>query len=569
MLVRTGRRNEALAVARRGVDLHPGDRPLQMFLADLAQGSGDYEQACTAMQAAFALAPGTLGEVDDLCLMLRILGRREEAAQALARGLEAAGRQRCLELRGALRETVAALRKHGSSEAAARQVDFTDFRRLGGLLDLQDAAREAAQALKVLRAAAASAAATDFQPALNLFNFLFGLGRVEEALNLWLDTVRPLCGDRRVLPERAFQRLPKVKVPAPRSRTVRAGPAMPDGPERTFGLVIQGPVHHRGFDSRENIRRLVDDFGHRFRAIVLSTWEGEADPGVEAGNFHALFSRDTTPHKSRDGIPLRNRVRQMFSTKAGIDRLRELGGVDYVVKIRTDLHSDLNLIVDHLLDCERTYSEYLSVGQKNFIFVPSITKNGPYVTDDIIFAGQIDDLDRFVSATLNTQDHVFRPYKNLPENDMILKHLYCNLRPVLGMPDYLNFPLIRKGLPPVPYPADMMQYWAVVVRHSMAPLPAGVLATSTFRGGDFPMNFLSPHRLNFQSWLEVRDDWFAAAVEDTPDLYGPGAEPFDQVYFYFVEKAAELAGATLPPALRRCLSDYRAYVDKTKAPLRC
>jgi|GEM_PF-899184 len=557
---------EALDVARRGVQRFADHHPLQTIVARLAQEAGLYAEACTAMQAAFRLRQPQLREVEDLTLMLMVLGRHAEAAATLSDGVKATGRRETIELRGILLDAARCSETDGADEGVARlrrsvrthRADYRDFRRVGMLLFLSNAETETDRAAEVLRESVARNPA-DQSGAAHLFYFLFGLNRISEALSLWLDTVRPLCADRSVLPERPFQKAPPITVRPAAARPPRADTAKP-----TFGLVIQGPVTHRGFDCRDNINRLVDDFGGLFKAVVVSTWEGEADPGLTAANCHTVFSRDTTPSWSREGIPLRNRVRQMLSTKIGIDHIRGLGGVDYVIKIRTDLHVDLGVLCEHVLHCERNFTAYAAVGQKNFIFTPPMQLDGPYLTGDVVFAGHIDDFENYLLATLETEREVFRPYKNLPESDVTLKHLYRNLRPVLGVPDYMNFAIIRKGKPTIPYPKDLIDYWAVAARYSLAPTPRRLFETAVFRGGDFPMNLLSHRRVDFETWADMPTDWAGHAASVVDGWYDLDAEEFDQAYFYYLEKAAEMAGVTFSGDLRRALGDYRVYVERLR-----
>lgn len=567
LCLRRGMPTEALAVARRGAAKFPNHHPLHTTLALLARQAGLYDESCAALQSAFAHRTALLEEIEELALMLMVLGRHDEAAAALWQGIASSGRRQSIELRGILADAAQKSDTGGPAAGAAHlrkavgefRIAYADFRLVGMLLFLSKAEDESDRSVAVLRAYVAGTP-TDLTKAAHLFYFLFGLKRMPAALGHWLDTVRPLCGDRAVLPERPFQRAPRITVGASKTR-----PAAEERAERSFGLVIQGPVTHRGFDCRHNIARLVEDFGRRFEAVVLSTWEGELDPGLTAGNFYALFSRDTTPTKAREGIPLRNRVRQMLSTKLGIDRIRQLGGVDYVIKIRTDLHADLDVLCDHVLYCERNFSDFSAIGQKNFIFTPPMQAEGPYLTADVMFAGHIDDLENFVLATLETQEDVFRPWQNLPESDMILRHLYRNIRPVLGIPDYLNFALVRKNKPAVPYPKGLLEYWAEVVRHSLAPMPRQLFDTATFRDGASLMNMLSDRRIDFETWVDVRHDFLAYMASRVDGWYDMDAEEFDHAYFYYLEKAVEMAGVTLPHDLRRALSDYRLFVDKTMA----
>ncbi|MEQ8816472.1 MAG: hypothetical protein RLO51_01060 [Thalassobaculum sp.] len=559
----------ALEVARKGARQFPKYHPLHTIVAKLTQAAGLYAEACDALQTAFRLRQPLLTEVEDLALMQMVLGRHEEGVATLSEGVKATGRRQTLELRSLLADVAKYSETEGVEPAVGRlrrsvaslKADFRDFRRVGMLLQLSKAEDEADRAVAVLRESVAMHPG-DQSGAAQLFYFLLGLNRISQALTHWLDTVRPLCGDRDVLPERPFQNAPPVRVPP-----AVAKPPADRPPTRTFGLVIQGPVTHRGFDCRDNIQRLVDDFGERFKAVVLSTWEGEADPGLRGDNCHALFSRDTTPAWSRDRIPLRNRVRQMLSTKIGLDHLRGVGGIDYVIKIRTDLHADLPALCDHVLHCERNFSEYTAVGQRNFIFTPPMQFDGPYLTGDVMFAGHIDDFENFLLATLETENEVFRPYKNLPESDVTLKHLYRNLGPVLGVPDYMNFAIIRKSKPLIRYPKGLIEYWATVIRHSLAPMPRRLFETAVFRGGDLPMSHLSDRRIDFETWVGMPDDWTRHAASVVDGWYDLEAETFDQAYFYYLEKAAEMAGVTFSGDLRRALGDYRIYVDKLRSAL--
>ena len=191
--------------------------------------------------------------------------------------------------------------------------------------------------------------------------------------------------------------------------------------------------------------------------------------------------------------------------------------------------------------------------------------DGPYLTGDVMFAGHIDDFENYLLATLETETEVFRPYKNLPESDVTLKHLYRNLRPVLGVPDYMNFPIIRKSKPAIPYPKGLIDYWAVAARYSLAPMPRRLFETAVFRGGELPMNHLSYRRVDFETWAEMPADWAAHAATVAEGWYDLEADAFDQAYFYYLEKAAEMAGVKFSGDLRRALGDYRVYVERVRS----
>ncbi len=79
------------------------------------------------------------------------------------------------------------------------------------------------------------------------------------------------------------------------------------------------------------------------------------------------------------------------------------------------------------------------------------------------------------------------------------------------------------------------------------------------------MNHLSRRRIDFETWADMPADWAPHAESVVDGWYDLQAEEFDQAYFYYLEKAAEMAGVTFAIDLRRGLGDYRAYVDKCRS----
>src|SRR3989344_3566185 len=132
------------------------------------------------------------------------------------------------------------------------------------------------------------------------------------------------------------------------------------------GLIIQGPLVSRGksgrmlhmrrviperdyvvYDCRENIQTMIEEFGHLFSRIVISTWKNELRPDDSWEGANVIASSDEAlPQKHHKGTSLPdNRFRQMFGMLAGIEYLEAHSDVDMVVKIRTDQYIDLGCLL--------------------------------------------------------------------------------------------------------------------------------------------------------------------------------------------------------------------------------
>ena len=119
-----------------------------------------------------------------------------------------------------------------------------------------------------------------------------------------------------------------------------------------FGIVIQGPLDSRGFDTRLNILEYLAqaDALPQFRfTFCLSTW-----PGAELGSLAPAAERLqvlwNTPPPGRD---YENRRRQIVSALAGVRQLAIGEQPDFLLKVRTDQWLSLEQFAGIYSPCRR------------------------------------------------------------------------------------------------------------------------------------------------------------------------------------------------------------------------
>jgi len=194
-----------------------------------------------------------------------------------------------------------------------------------------------------------------------------------------------------------------------------------------IGLILQGPIigggltgttygqgktnapvsRFKSFDATESIKANIK-LGNKFDQIVISTWDNE--PTETLKEFLADFPRcaiiespDPTPNPKQKRIPVpgipyvhqSNKVRMFYSTRMGLEHLRE-AGIDYAIKIRTDQTIDLGLLYDEFLN-------FVSA-KKGQIFLPCLRENTPWIASDFYFGGRVDLLESICKILENSEN---------------------------------------------------------------------------------------------------------------------------------------------------------------------
>lgn len=259
---------------------------------------------------------------------------------------------------------------------------------------------------------------------------------------------------------------------------------------KTFGLIIQGPLVSIGrtggqthvlksdlekqggfvhYDCRDNINRIIQDFGDLFQTIVISTWESELQSNDVWTKATVIASPDPGDIK-RHGYTTRsrNKHRQFISLKAGLGEM-EKAAPDLVIKIRTDQYLDLRGLID-------SYLQQLDIASDpdNLIGVP-LVRSDNYLTHDLYFIATRNTLNKFCDALLAFNRYEF---SWCVHRDMLLKHAYINYRQVIGVPDWAYFPI----WPPLGASRETKKIFSFMYKNIFVPLGPAVYKTVVARG---------------------------------------------------------------------------------------
>lgn len=223
--------------------------------------------------------------------------------------------------------------------------------------------------------------------------------------------------------------------------------------KKRIGLIIQGPLVSIGktgeqyyltldelnaqggavkYDCRENINRLIREFGHLFDEIVISTLANDARPDESFEGAKLIFAPDPGGLKNVNAKNYKenNKFKQYASILNGLLEL-EKSGMDYAVKVRVDTHLDLKKLVDSFL------SGVESGKNPQAVYVP-LTHERTYLIHDLYFASTLEALKKFCEAIL-AYDHF--EFISSAHMEAVLKHAYGEYRHDIGVPDWAYFPI--------------------------------------------------------------------------------------------------------------------------------
>ena len=254
-----------------------------------------------------------------------------------------------------------------------------------------------------------------------------------------------------------------------------------------IGLIIQGPLLSVGkdgqrahipkvvlgedgfvtYDCRDNIARIVSEFGHLFDKIVVSTWESEVRPDDHWDGVELLALPDPgevrrTKFTSRS----RNKYRQFFGILGGLKRLDE-AYIGYAVRIRTDQYLDLEKLVNSL-------KMHGMQDDPKRIWVP-FTRPADFFVHDIYLAGHTGSLIGFCEAMLSFDQFEFIWCVH---REMVLKYAYLQYRAQIGVPDWAYFP----HWPPSGAAAETKRIFSHLFRTVFTPLDRDIFTSVQWRG---------------------------------------------------------------------------------------
>ena len=192
--------------------------------------------------------------------------------------------------------------------------------------------------------------------------------------------------------------------------------------KKKIGLVIQGPLLSIGrsggnlhkspeelrksggvieFDCRDNIQRIVSEFGYLFDEIVVSTWDNEVKEGDGWQGVRLVSQPDPGGIKRPGHYKDNNKFRQFISTLRGLQEL-EKSGVDYVVKTRTDIYLDF----DKLLE---SFFNEIKHNKNPKLIGATVVHRPTFLLHDLYFISTLKAMKGFCEAILNYDRFEFIP----------------------------------------------------------------------------------------------------------------------------------------------------------------
>jgi hypothetical protein len=261
---------------------------------------------------------------------------------------------------------------------------------------------------------------------------------------------------------------------------------------RKIGLVIQGPLLSIGrtgnnlhaspeklqkeggvirYDCRGNINRIIEEFGHLFDEIIISTWDEEVKPGESFPGAKLISAPDPGGIKQVGHYKDNNKHRQFISTLNGINEL-EKSGIDYVIKTRTDISLPLDKLLESFFAHDTT-----KIGA-------TVVHPTTFLLHDLYFVAELKVLKKFCEAIEAYDKFEFIPSVH---RDMILKHAYLEYRSQIGVPDWAYFPFY----PPSGISVNTRKIFDYMFEHVYFSLSPEVFRETLWRGTPFPEDHIS------------------------------------------------------------------------------
>lgn len=264
-----------------------------------------------------------------------------------------------------------------------------------------------------------------------------------------------------------------------------------------IGLVIQGPLVSIGksgytahipkaklveddivhYDCRQNIQKIIDDFGELFDAIVISTWDNELRPGDQWRGATVVSMPDPGGIKIKNSHKDPNKYRQFIGIKRGLAELEKMSKVDYVVRIRTDQYLDLGKLVHSFI--ESTSGEGYNPGT---VFVTAMRQDVFFV-HDFYFASSFRTMKKFCDAILAYDMYEFA---SAAHTEIPIKHAYVLYGHTIGVPDWAYF----SHFSPFGVSAVTEKIFTFMFENIYIPLDLKVFLSVVWRGSPFDEKYI-------------------------------------------------------------------------------
>ncbi|MEK7227487.1 MAG: WavE lipopolysaccharide synthesis family protein [Patescibacteria group bacterium] len=262
--------------------------------------------------------------------------------------------------------------------------------------------------------------------------------------------------------------------------------------DKKIGLVIQGPLISIGrtggkmrqsveqlqkeggvihYDCRENINKIIKEFGYLFDEIVISTWDNEVKEGENFPGAKLVSQPDPGGIKQAGHYKDNNKYRQFLSTHLGLVEL-EKDNIDYAVKTRTDIYLDFGKLLGSFFKNDTKKIGATVMHPKTFLL------------HDLYFVAELKKLKDFCEAILSFDRFEFIPSVH---REMVLKHAYVEYRNKIGVPDWAYFPVY----PPTGVNAATRKIFDYMFENVYFSLPPSIFKETLWRGTYFPEDHVS------------------------------------------------------------------------------
>ena len=261
--------------------------------------------------------------------------------------------------------------------------------------------------------------------------------------------------------------------------------------KKRIGLVIQGPLISIGrtgekmrqsveqlqreggvihYDCRENIQRTIDEFGHLFDEIVISTWDNEVKPGDGWRGAKLISAPDPGGIKQAGHYKDNNKHRQFISTLNGLLEL-EKSGVDYAIKT-TDIYLDLEKLINSFFETSDKDKNPRAIGA-------TVVHPQTFLLHDLYFMAELGELKKFCEAVLAYEKFEFI---SSVHREIVLKHAYVEYKDEIGVRDSAYFPFY----PPTGVSAETRKIFDYMLNSVYFNLNPEVFKETLWRGTYFP-----------------------------------------------------------------------------------
>lgn len=274
-------------------------------------------------------------------------------------------------------------------------------------------------------------------------------------------------------------------------------------------LIAEGGVVH--YDCRENIQRIINEFGSLFDEIVVSTWDNEVKEGDDFPGAKLISVPDPGGIKQAGHYKDNNKHRQFVSTLSGILEL-ERSGIEVAVKIRTDVYLDLDKLLASFFAGEPEKIGATIVHPPNFLL------------HDLYFVAELSKLKGFCEAILAYDRFEFIPSVH---REIVLKPAHVLYKEQIGVPDWAYFP----NFPPDGVSSETRKIFDYMFQNVFFSLSPEVWRETLWRG----TYFTEEHFSNLLSSREKRERRYDLPALITTDW---------KRYFHF---RMEKSGAKIGP----------------------